>query len=234
MSLSEESGCHPWIIVNKQDCIPNRELYLHNAKAQYEATTAKFNTNRLGVSTTNGPQLTVTATDVDAEGILQDIRAWLKCDVHPQSAKQASAVPLFDPSSPNKYDHLIGFALILVQQVIGSNVRREKVLDPSLRLLEASIIRRRASGHAIPPYSATQANFWVQIVHASITVVMRHQGGHMETLHVSEFKQRFHVAGDEWKKHYSPHLWESVSSRMEFARPNRKALPSDFGTRIIR
>ncbi|ATY67367.1 ARF-like GTPase ARLP2 [Cordyceps militaris] len=135
-------------------------------------------------------------------------------------------------------DRLIGFGLTVVQQTLASQGRRGPIVKAALAALESSTMRERAVTTAIAPYSATQAYFWVQTVHAAIATAASATdaektpgssltwAGSVESLTLPAFKALFGIAGDEWRAHYSPALWESLGARMQFLPPDKKPLPN--------
>ncbi|KAF4998271.1 hypothetical protein FGRMN_3320 [Fusarium graminum] len=134
----------------------------------------------------------------------------------------------------NDVDRLPRFAFSVVQTTLSSNLRRGGVVKKALEALQSSTMRLRASDSSIPPYSETQAYFWIQIIHAylrSLEVESSSQNsvGSPTTLSFEAFKSLFDITGDEWNQYYSKSTWESISARMSFVNPDKKALPNVFG-----
>ncbi|OAA58168.1 ARF-like GTPase ARLP2 [Cordyceps fumosorosea ARSEF 2679] len=142
------------------------------------------------------------------------------------------------PAAVGVADRLISFGLTVVQQTLTSKARRGPIVKAALAALESSTMRERAVTAAIPPYSETQAYFWVQMVHAAIATAAspenaakredeKHEwSGSVEALTLPAFKALYSITGDEWRAHYSTKLWESLGARMQFCPPDRKPLPN--------
>lgn len=132
-------------------------------------------------------------------------------------------------------DHLIRFALTIIQTTSGTKLRRGAVIKQALSALQTSIMQKRASMPTVAPYSETQAYFWIQFVHAALaslpsssrnglsTVAGWH--GSMNTLTLTAFKALFDISGDEWRDYYSQSLWDSMKARIGFVNPDKKPLP---------
>ncbi|TQV91235.1 ARF-like GTPase ARLP2 [Cordyceps javanica] len=132
-------------------------------------------------------------------------------------------------------DRLIGFGLTVVQQTMSSKARRGPIVKAALDALMSSTMRERTVTTAIPPYSETQAYFWVQLVHAAIATATTpganktaslQWSGSVESLTLPALKALFGITGDEWREHYSAKLWESLGARMQFQPPDKKPLPN--------
>ncbi|RSL95192.1 hypothetical protein CEP52_012208 [Fusarium oligoseptatum] len=140
--------------------------------------------------------------------------------------------------SGNDVDRLPRFAFSVVQKTLTSRLRRGGVVKQALEALQSSTIRLRAADPSVPPYSETQAYFWIQIVHAylrsleiepsKVSGVARFEGS-VTTLTFEAFKALFDITGDEWRQYYSSSVWQGIPARMGFVIPDKKALPNVFG-----
>ncbi|OAA80362.1 ARF-like GTPase ARLP2 [Akanthomyces lecanii RCEF 1005] len=139
------------------------------------------------------------------------------------------------PAMTSDVDRLIGFGLTVVKQTMTSRARRGAIVKAALAALQSSTIQERAVNAAIPPYSETQAYFWVQMVHAAVAAANKSEvekaeslnwSGSMESLTLPAFKALFGITGDEWREHYSSKSWNSLPARMRFHPPDKKPLPN--------
>ncbi|KAG8417947.1 hypothetical protein J3459_006143 [Metarhizium acridum] len=88
---------------------------------------------------------------------------------------------------------------------------------------------------SIGPYSETQAYTWIQHVHAALASLQSSPGdglnrttgwhGSMGGLTLTAFESLLDISGDEWKRHYSQPLWDSMQARIGFVNPDRMPLP---------
>ncbi|KAF7549731.1 hypothetical protein G7Z17_g6186 [Cylindrodendrum hubeiense] len=130
------------------------------------------------------------------------------------------------------------FAFSVVQKTLSSKLRRGGVVKQALNALQSSTIRLRASDRSVPPYSETQAYFWIQLIHASLRSldITPSQSsppafdGPVTALTFDTFKTLFDLTGAEWRRYYTQKLWEDISARMSFVNPDLKPLPNVFGT----
>lgn len=133
-------------------------------------------------------------------------------------------------------DRLLRFAFTVIQTTLTSKVRRGGIVKQALETLQSSTIRLRATDPSVPPYSETQAYFWIQFTHAalrSLELDPASQAGEkpkfkgpVAALEFTAFKALFGLEGDEWRDYYKPSTWNAVSSRMTFANPDKKPLPN--------
>ncbi|RGP60969.1 ADP-ribosylation factor 6 [Fusarium sporotrichioides] len=136
----------------------------------------------------------------------------------------------------NDTDRLPRFAFSVVQKTLSSQLRRGGLVKQALEALQSSTMRLRAVDSSIPPYSETQAYFWIQIIHAYLGTLQAQDSsresrfsGSPTSLTFEAFKSLFDITGDEWRQYYSQSLWESIPARMSFVNPDKKALPNVFG-----
>ncbi|KAH7243654.1 ADP-ribosylation factor family-domain-containing protein [Fusarium redolens] len=141
--------------------------------------------------------------------------------------KQVTSAPLRE-KAVNDVDRLPRFAFSVVQKTLSSKLRRGGVVKQALEALQSSTMRLRASDSSVPPYSETQAYFWIQIIHA-YTRSLEVESSESHFITYEAFKSLFDIKGDEWREYYSQSTWESISARMTFVNPDKKPLPNIFG-----
>ncbi|KAL2817091.1 P-loop containing nucleoside triphosphate hydrolase protein [Aspergillus granulosus] len=138
---------------------------------------------------------------------------------------------------------LLRFAFAIVQHIQASGLRRGAVVKDALAELQTTTIRLRTLSSTIPPYSETQAYFWIQVVHAALQS-LENEGKSLEDwseksyrvvpatqLSFSNFTLLFGITPETWKDYYSSKIWDSVAARMEFVPPDIKPLPNVSGFR---
>ncbi|KAF4414824.1 ubiquitin thiolesterase L3 [Fusarium acutatum] len=140
--------------------------------------------------------------------------------------KQVTSTPVQE-KVVNDVDRLPRFAFSVVQKTLSSKLRRGGVVKQALEALQSSTMRLRASGSSTPPYSETQAYFWIQIIHA-YTRSLEVESSESQFTTYEAFKSLFDIKGDEWKEYYSQSTWESIAARMTFVNPDKKPLPNIF------
>ncbi|KAF5604480.1 ubiquitin thiolesterase L3 [Fusarium subglutinans] len=140
--------------------------------------------------------------------------------------KQVASAPVQEKVT-NDVDRLPRFAFSVVQKTLSSKLRRGGVVKQALEALQSSTMRSRASDSSIPPYSETQAYFWIQIIHA-YTRSLEVESSESQFTTYEAFKSLFDIKGDEWREYYSQSTWESIAARMTFANPDKKPLPNIF------
>lgn len=140
--------------------------------------------------------------------------------------KQVTSTPLQEKVT-NDVDRLPRFAFSVVQKTLSSKLRRGGVVKQALEALQSSTMRLRASDSSVPPYSETQAYFWIQIIHA-YTRSLEVESSQSQFTTYEAFKSLFDIQGDEWKEYYSKSIWESIAARMTFINPDKKPLPNIF------
>ncbi|RBR14549.1 hypothetical protein FVER53590_06697 [Fusarium verticillioides] len=124
-------------------------------------------------------------------------------------------------------DRLPRFAFSVVQKTLSSKLRRGGIVKQALEALQSSTMRLRAVDSSVPPYSETQAYFWIQIIHA-YTRSLEVESSEKQFTTYEAFKSLFDINGDEWKQYYSQSTWESIPARMAFVNPDEKPLPNIF------
>jgi hypothetical protein len=129
------------------------------------------------------------------------------------------------------------FAFSVVQKYMSSNVRRGWMVKQALASLQSTTMRLRAKNPSIPPYSETQAYFWIQLIHAALVSESLRPPTKATTdelslripltqLSFSSFRVLFDIEPTTWKLYYKPKTWDSIEARMEFVNPDLKALPN--------
>lgn len=159
---------------------------------------------------------------------LPDLQPLPTITSEPSSARrQAKSTSKEDP------DRLLRFAFRVIQTTLTTKVRRGAVVKQAFDSLQSSTIRLRAKDPSIPPYSETQAYFWIQFTHAALKSFELQPSqsetkfdGSVADLEFPAFKALFGITGNEWQEHYLPSTWEAVSSRMSFVNPDKKPLPN--------
>ncbi|KAF4943226.1 hypothetical protein FGADI_13549 [Fusarium gaditjirri] len=141
--------------------------------------------------------------------------------------KQITPAPLQE-KAVHDVDRLPRFAFSVVQKTLSSKLRRGGVAKQALEALQSSTMRLRASDFSVPPYSETQAYFWIQIIHA-YTRSLEAEASESQFTTYEAFKSLFDIKGDEWREYYSQSTWESIAARMAFVTPDKKPLPNIFG-----
>ncbi|CAI4212309.1 unnamed protein product [Parascedosporium putredinis] len=149
-------------------------------------------------------------------------RAFLRADI-----------PLWD-----HHTHLrAGYAVLLEAFAVGDSVLTctGTFMAHLERLKATNPDRFRNTAHRDPPYSLTQAYFWIQIFHHARVSLEAAKGAATATeglpvqisaLTFEAFTALLRVSSDDWKRYYSPKVWESVAARMEFQLPDLKPLPN--------
>ncbi|KAF5660728.1 ubiquitin thiolesterase L3 [Fusarium circinatum] len=140
--------------------------------------------------------------------------------------KQVTSMPVQEKVT-NDVDRLPRFAFSVVQKTFSSKLRRGGVVKQALEALQSSTMRLRASDSSVPPYSETQAYFWIQTIHA-YTRSLEVESSESQFTTYEAFKSLFDIKGDEWREYYSQPTWESIAARMAFVNPDKKPLPNTF------
>lgn len=142
-------------------------------------------------------------------------------------------------------DRLIRFGHAVVRSYLKSGKRRGAVVSAALDALRSATMGLRAKDASlVPPYSETQAYFWIQIVHAACgeyeqpstngtaaAAVVEQQQQQQQRVPVSElsyqtFTLLFDLSPGLWKAYYSPKRWDSLEGRSRFLDPDVKSLPN--------
>lgn len=106
---------------------------------------------------------------------------------------------------------------------------RSWFIKKAFAAMQRQTTRLRASHPDIPPFSETQAYFYVQLVHACL---YRFSQEHFQRTHFrfddvpyAHFRKTSNVSPAAWKEYYTPEVWNSVSARAQFIPPDIKPLP---------
>lgn len=117
----------------------------------------------------------------------------------------------------------VELALLIVQSSLRCPGSRAALIAHALALLEPLVVRLRANGHDVPPFSITHVYFWIQLVHTCLTSV---DSVIAQGLSAPALMKRFDITAKGWSKHYSKSVWNDISSWTEFACPDLNALPN--------
>ncbi|KAF2398000.1 hypothetical protein EJ06DRAFT_583847 [Trichodelitschia bisporula] len=138
-------------------------------------------------------------------------------------------LPTLHHPSPLPQDtyRLLRFALSVAQYTLHSLHLRHLIQTHALSALQSNTMRARAHApSSLPPYSATQATFWIQIVHVALSSLSLSHPTLAPTLSLQTFTSLFPLPSTLWMKHYTPRTWNSYGARTHVARPDRARLPS--------
>ncbi|KAF2814855.1 P-loop containing nucleoside triphosphate hydrolase protein, partial [Mytilinidion resinicola] len=160
----------------------------------------------------------------------------------PQASKPASG-EVQDATNNHRLAH---FGFLVVREYMTTNQRRGLIIQETLRALHSMTLQLRVTDSSVPPYSETQALFWIQITHAAVAGLPTFQtssySSTLPTINVEKkpslakmtfetFSSLFPNLKDEnlWKKYYTAEVWHSVPARMEFKNPDIRPLPNLIG-----
>ncbi|KAJ1715394.1 ADP-ribosylation factor [Aspergillus flavus] len=126
---------------------------------------------------------------------------------------------------------LIRFAFVFIRQCKHiSESCDEDAVRQALATLQSTTIRLRASNKGIPPYSETQARFWLHMVRTCLQSLELAQTRDKEILSsqlsFDDFVALFDLKSTSWKRYYSQRAWDSLTARVQFVPPDRRALPN--------
>lgn len=126
---------------------------------------------------------------------------------------------------------LIRFAFVFIRQCKHiSESCDEDAVRQALATLQSTTIRLRASNKGIPPYSETQARFWLHMVRTCLQSLELAQTRDKEILSsqlsFDDFVALFDLKPTSWKRYYSQRAWDSLTARVQFVPPDRRALPN--------
>ncbi|KAE8321175.1 P-loop containing nucleoside triphosphate hydrolase protein [Aspergillus sergii] len=126
---------------------------------------------------------------------------------------------------------LIRFAFVFIRQCKHiSESCGEDAVRQALATLQSTTIRLRASNKGIPPFSETQARFWLHMVRTCLQSLELAQTGDKEILpsqlSFDDFVALFDLTPTSWKRYYSQRTWDSLAARVQFVPPDRRALPN--------
>ena len=154
------------------------------------------------------------------------------------------ALPDFTQITPSKPHHarrpsqeepyrVMRFAFVVVQRYMSSDVRRGWLIKQALASLQSTTMRLRAKNPSVPPYSETQAYFWIQVIHAALASVYGTQSSTKNPLPVTidrlsfaSFRVLFDMQPSIWRDYYTLKTWEGMEARIAFVNPDLKPLPN--------
>ena len=126
-----------------------------------------------------------------------------------------------------------GWAVINI--LLKSASQPTDVIKQALESLQRTTTRLRLTHPSIPPFSETQARFWVELAHAAIRPRFRSPAGSQYEECIEKFPSRYldyntfsahpEVELAAWKKNYTEGRWNSVAARIEFVQPDLTPLP---------
>lgn len=130
--------------------------------------------------------------------------------------------------SADNPETLIRFGFAVVKKYLnGEAVRRGEILKHALSALQSTTQRQRASNKSIPPYSETQAYFWIQLVHSALasldSVYFDKSNKHpiaAKELPYSGFQMLFHMEPTAWRQYYTEKRWNGIEARIAFVPPD--------------
>ncbi|KAB8273744.1 hypothetical protein BDV30DRAFT_105000 [Aspergillus minisclerotigenes] len=126
---------------------------------------------------------------------------------------------------------LMRFAFVFIRQCKHiSESCDEDAIRQALATLQSTTIRLRASNKGIPPYSETQARFWLHMVRICLRSLELAQTGDKEILpsqlSFDGLVALFDLTPLSWKRYYSQRTWDSLAARVQFVAPDRRPLPN--------
>lgn len=140
------------------------------------------------------------------------------------------------PGQISNPDRLLQYAFAVVQYTLTSGARRGQVVKEALDSLKMTTIRLRTTNSSVPPYSETQAYFWIQVVHAAIQSLEAAPGSSTSERSIVDvpasrissatLSALFELNSSTWKRYYSEKVWNSISARMAFVQPDLKPVPN--------
>lgn len=157
---------------------------------------------------------------------------------------ELQALPYFTQTMPTKPHHVrrpsqeepyrvMRFAFVVVQKYMSSDIRRGWLIKQALASLQTTTMRLRARNPSIPPYSETQAYFWIQIIHAALASVYSANSTSkiplpvtIDRLSFESFRILFDMQRTIWRSYYSVKTWDSMEARIAFVTPDVKPLPN--------
>ncbi|KAL4938951.1 hypothetical protein BDV06DRAFT_199840 [Aspergillus oleicola] len=150
-------------------------------------------------------------------------------------ARKYRSDPATMPSPARGPDRLMRYAFAVVRYIQSHGQRSDKprgdVVSLELMALEKTTIQLRTFETSIPPYSETQAYFWIQIFHAVVRSLdgykgVSHRHDHSNDYAFEDIRQLFKLEPTTWKEYYSEKVWESIAARSRFVVPDIKPLPN--------
>ncbi|KUI67533.1 ADP-ribosylation factor 1 [Cytospora mali] len=141
-------------------------------------------------------------------------------------------------------DRLPRWAFEVMRNSLDNDVRRGPVVKDALAEFQADTMKLRANypkladDGDVPPYSETQAYFWIQYIHSSLSDLGIQEGKadqglpsdtDVQSMNFEQFQEVCSVDASVWELYYSQDLWESVGARLKFVNPDKKPLPNHSG-----
>lgn len=133
-------------------------------------------------------------------------------------------------------DRLLQYAFAVVQHTLTSGSRRGQIVKEALDSLKMTTIRLRTTNSSVPPYSETQAYFWIQVVHAAIQSIKATPGSSTSERSIVDIPASrissatlsalFELNSSTWRHYYSEKVWNSIAARVEFVPPDLKPIPN--------
>lgn len=135
----------------------------------------------------------------------------------------------------------------IVQTHISQCITRRDGLgvQHALASFQTRTMRERASNAATPPYSETQAYFWIQLFHEALSSDMLRSPlpslekstmlpQPLSLLQFDQFILLFDFTPIEWRRYYTPKRWHSMEARSSFMSPDLKPLPNVISMPSVR
>ncbi|GAB1205122.1 hypothetical protein APSETT445_003792 [Aspergillus pseudonomiae] len=126
---------------------------------------------------------------------------------------------------------LMRFAFVFTSQCEQiSESYDEDAIKQALITLQSTTIRLRAIHTVTPPYSETQARFWLHMVRACLQSLEIPQGDSREIipsqLTFDGFMALFGLTPTSWKRYYTQKTWDGLAARVQYVAPDRRMLPN--------
>ncbi|OGM49664.1 ADP-ribosylation factor [Aspergillus bombycis] len=126
---------------------------------------------------------------------------------------------------------LIRFAFVFIRQCEQiAESYDEDAIQQALVTLQSTTTRLRAINTATPPYSETQARFWLHMVRTclqSLEIPQADSRGILPSqLSFDGFVALFGLTPTSWKRYYIQRTWDGLAARVQYVGPDRRALPN--------